>query len=178
MKNNFYVITGGPGTGKTTLIGELRKHRYKCIGEVARRIIKGQIEIRGNALPWENTKKYSLMMMTESIKDFEKLKEEEGIYFFDRSIIDTLGYEKLLKSDKNECLLKAIEKYRYNKKVFMLPPWEEIYTTDKERRQDFAEALLTFTALKEAYIQAGYELVIIPCMSVNKRVKFILNHIH
>lgn len=51
MKHNFYVITGGPGAGKTTLINELNKNNYKTIPEEVRKIIKEQIKNQGIGLP-------------------------------------------------------------------------------------------------------------------------------
>jgi predicted ATPase len=36
----FYTITGGPGSGKTSLINELQKRGYRCMAEVARQLIQ------------------------------------------------------------------------------------------------------------------------------------------
>ena len=32
------IITGGPGTGKTSLIEELKKNNFKCFDEISREI--------------------------------------------------------------------------------------------------------------------------------------------
>ncbi len=63
QKSNFYVLTGGPGSGKTSVLQELERRGYICIPEVARPIIKEQISINGNALPWKNREKYSELML-------------------------------------------------------------------------------------------------------------------
>ena len=52
---NLYVITGGPGTGKTTVLRELERRGFAVEEEVARRIIREQMESGGNALPWGDT---------------------------------------------------------------------------------------------------------------------------
>ena len=39
-KNNKIVISGGPGSGKTTLVNFLRLKGYECIDEFSRTIIK------------------------------------------------------------------------------------------------------------------------------------------
>ncbi len=51
--NNFYVISGGPGVGKRTLLKELQKKGYTIVPEVARDLIKEQQRTRGEALPWK-----------------------------------------------------------------------------------------------------------------------------
>lgn len=38
--NELYVITGGPGVGKTTLIERLKQAGYSTVEEQARKIIK------------------------------------------------------------------------------------------------------------------------------------------
>jgi len=43
----FYVITGGPGVGKTSLVSELNKFGFLTVPEDARKIIKEQIKIGG-----------------------------------------------------------------------------------------------------------------------------------
>jgi len=47
-----YVITGGPGTGKTTVLRELQRRGFAVAEEVARRIIREQIDSGGAAVPW------------------------------------------------------------------------------------------------------------------------------
>ncbi|MGE4512409.1 MAG: AAA family ATPase, partial [Chryseobacterium sp.] len=41
---NLFVITGGPGTGKTTLLNALSANLYKTIQEAARAIIREETE--------------------------------------------------------------------------------------------------------------------------------------
>ena len=48
----FFVITGGPGSGKTTLVEALRRAGYACSVEAGRAIIQDQVARGGRALPW------------------------------------------------------------------------------------------------------------------------------
>lgn len=50
----LYIITGGPGAGKTTLLNELESIGYRTVPEEGRRIIKEQILVNGEGLPWMN----------------------------------------------------------------------------------------------------------------------------
>ena len=176
-KKNFYIITGGPGVGKTTLINDLVKRGYNCVPEVAREIIKNQVATGGNALPWGDTKEYSKRMLSYSIRDFKNLSQKEDLYFFDWGIPDSLGYERLMNFEPNIELLNAVNEYRYNKRVFILPPWKEIYKTDSERKQDFDVAVETYHVMKKTYNDMGYSSIDIPCLSIEKRSGYILQYI-
>jgi predicted ATPase len=71
---------------------------------------------------------------------------------------------------------KAVDLVRYNRRVFIAPPWQEIFRQDRERKQDFAEAVRTYDALVTTYTEYGYELVEIPRAPIPERVKFILQN--
>ena len=83
-KDNFYIITGGPGVGKTTLINSLQNNGFQIVQEDARRIIKNQIEINGDGLPWKNKALYAKLMLDASINSYEKMldKNDADIIFF------------------------------------------------------------------------------------------------
>jgi len=167
----FYIITGGPGAGKTTLLNELLKNGYSCIPEAARVIIKEQVATAGDALPWKDTVQYSQLMLNRSIDLY--LATPPGIHFFDRGIADTLAYARLIHIPVTAGMEDAVSRFRCNKKVFLLPPWEEIYQTDEERKQDFAEAVRTHDVLAATYSDYGYELISVPRLSPHERAQFV-----
>ena len=68
----------------------------------------------------------------------------------------------------------AARVFRYRPRVFIAPPWPEIYGTDAERKQDFAEAVATFEAVRAAYVGYGYEPVTLPLDPVGDRADFVL----
>lgn len=49
-QSRFTIITGGPGSGKSTLIEELRRRGFSATEEAGRAIIKDQVLIGGRAL--------------------------------------------------------------------------------------------------------------------------------
>jgi len=176
---NLYVITGGPGVGKTTLLNEISKSGYKTVEEEARKIIKEQIEMNGDALPWKNKQLYAKLMLERSVKAYEEISKTESseIIFFDRGILDTFCYIEMENIRMPGKIKQMAIENRYNKNVFILPPWKDIYQTDNERRQSWKEALYTFNSMKNTYVKYGYEVIIVPKVNIENRLQFILEQI-
>jgi len=63
---HLFVITGGPGAGKTTLLNALEIKGKRVIPEDARQIIKQQMQINGEGLPWKNKILYAELMFEAS----------------------------------------------------------------------------------------------------------------
>jgi predicted ATPase len=66
----------------------------------------------------------------------------------------------------------AVER-RYNRRVFLAPPWPEIFTQDAERKQTLAEAEATCQVMREVYTGLGYELVELPLAPISERAAFV-----
>lgn len=171
---DFYVITGGPGVGKTTLLDELQCRGYACVREAAREIIREQIACGGNALPWGDVKEYTASMLARSVDDYRKALQTGGLCFFDRGIPDALGYARMNGLLPEQDWEEAGRLFQYRKTVFLLPPWEEIYRPDAERKQDYAEAVDTYHCLKREYELWGYRPVEVPRLPVELRADFVL----
>ena len=116
-------------------------------------------------------------MLDRSIKsyleDFPSLKTT----FSDRGIPDTLCYARLIGLPETSLIEKACRHYRYATTVFLTPSWKEIYETDSERKQDFAEAERTYAQMTKVYRDCGYELSIVPRLTPAARATFILGQI-
>lgn len=178
QNNNFYVITGGPGVGKTTLLKQLEKLGYPIVQEDARRIIKEQMQSQGDGLPWKNKERYTHLMINASLHSFKTISDtQKGLVFFDRGIIDAFCYADMIGLPISEDMKEVVNTYFYNSKVFILPPWVEIYETDQERKQTWKEALETYNAMKTAYSLYGYQIVEVPIGIPESRAGFILDNI-
>ena len=178
---HFFVITGGPGAGKTTLLNEFKNMNYRVVPEIARELIIEQQELGGEALPWRNKNLYLNTMFHRSIESYEQVERyptDNTPIFFDRGFLDSICYGVMIQSMIDENMNDYADKWRYNKKVFMLPPWHQIYTTDSERKQSWKEALLTYDKMIETYQKYGYETIEVPRLNVNERAHFVLDEIN
>ncbi len=174
--NNRVVFTGGPGSGKTSVIKYLNSLGYPGTPEVGRKVIQTQVESQGTALPWHDKVAFRDKMIVEEINNYECF-DSAVITFYDRSIIDSYGYSKLEKIPVSDLLLKKCRELVYNPQVFIFPPWESIYRNDVERKQDFKTAIATYHEMVGAYKKFGYDLVDVPKVSVKERAEFILSRL-
>ena len=179
LSDNFFVITGGPGAGKTTLLNELRKLGYFCIDESARDIIRNQIAVNGDALPWNNKQHFMELMFKYAVDTYKMAQQHKNpeVTFFDQGIIDVITYAYRNTIPITKEMEQAAQTFRYNKKVFVAPPWQEIYCSDTERKHTFEEAVEVFNKKVEIYKEYGYELLHLPQSSIQDRIDFILKHI-
>lgn len=169
IKENYVVISGCSGGGKSTLLSELAARGYHVVQEPGRQIVKEQTAINGDALPWSNLEKFLDLVLSRYIFQFNSQTEQQLI-FFDRGIIDALQ----LDLSQPEYFQRAAQIFRYNPLVFLVPPWEEIFANDGERKHNFESAKKEYHELLIKYKNLGYETVVIPKMPVNERADFIL----
>jgi predicted ATPase len=127
IKNHCFVLTGGPDAGKTTVLDELKRRGFICEDEVAREIIRHQVKIGGSALPWSNVLAYKQIMLDKTIEQFiNQSSDPAKVCFFDRGIPDIVSYSRIINAPIEKYLDDAGRHYRYNRQVFIFPPWKEI----------------------------------------------------
>lgn len=143
--------------------------------EGGRAIIQDQVAIGGPALPWIDRSAFAELMLGWDMRSYREALEMPGPVFFDRAIPDVPSYLRLCGILFPQHVMKAAEMYRYHRRVFIAPPWEQIFVQDSERRQDFAEAQATYNALVEVYTLLGYERVVLPLASPEERAQLVID---
>ena len=177
MQKEIIVIIGGPGSGKTSIINELLSQGYCCYPEISREVIRKAKEDGIEQLFLTNPILFSEMLLDGRLKQFEKaLDEPHNLVFLDRGIPDVLAYMKYIGDHYPDNFEQACADNKYSK-IFVLPPWKEIYKSDDERYETYDQALEIHEHLVNTYQSYGYELIDVPTDSVKNRVKHILNTI-
>lgn len=177
VQKQIYIITGGPGFGKTELIDELRRAGYPCSGEFARDLIDQQQASGGEILPWKNPKLFQQEVLKRRVAFFESVTEST-IAFADRGIPDQLAFSRYKGFGTPEVLENSAKKFRYAPQVFMTPPWPGIFKNDPIRTETFEEAVRIHQAIQETYSGLNYQIIELPLVPVNKRMEFITQTIH
>ena len=171
IETNWYVLTGGPGSGKTTTIEHLASRGYKTTIEHARHYI--QTQMQNGRTPEEikqNQEEFQMKVLEMQVEEEAGLAPEETV-FLDRALPDALAYYRFLKLPVHPDLISAIKKYRY-KKIFileLLPLIQDYARKEDEKAQREIHRLLT-----EVYIDSGVPVISVPVLAPEERVDFIL----
>lgn len=168
------VITGGPGTGKSTVIRELQRRNFKCMAEISRQVTIEAQQNGINQLFLEDPLHFSELLLEGRTRQFEEGSLEGEIVFFDRGIPDVMAYLSYLDVSFSDVFTQRSMELRYEK-VFMMPPWEVIYRQDNERYESYPQAIRIYEKLQDTYSTLGYEIELVPTGQVEERVSFILN---
>ncbi len=171
------VIIGGPGTGKSTVLQELMDRDYFCMQEVSREVTLEAQKKGIEQLFLKDPLLFSAMLLEGRERQYlEAVVSNADTVFFDRGIPDVHAYLNYISVTFPKVYLDKSNKYKYDK-VFMMPPWEEIYITDSERYESFEQSLAIHNHLKRSYEDVGYNIIEVPFGSVKERTEFILSHL-
>jgi predicted ATPase len=166
------VITGGPGAGKTTLLGELAAMGYTTVEESARAIIAERVVSGASRRP--DPAAFAREILRRDIQKYVDHAHTSTWVFFDRGVIEALAMTQDVTPLPARELETLLAKYEFHRSVFVLPPWESIYTTDAERDQSFAEAVAVHARIVEWYTACGYVLHEVPRLPAAARAKYVL----
>lgn len=171
--DRLHVITGGPGSGKSTLIDALAAAGVATSAEVGRAIIREQVAIGGAALPWADEQAFAALMLPREVAAHAAALARADTVVLDRGMPDVIGFLRVSGLPVPPAFHAVARATRYNPHVFLAPFWAEIYTHDPERRQSPALAQATEAIMRDTYAGYGYTLVALPRVGVSERVAFV-----
>ncbi len=171
QSTQWYVLTGGPSSGKTTTIELLRARGFKVVPEHAREYIDEQIEA-GRTLEdiRSHNEEFQRQIIKRQIAHEESLNPHEQV-FLDRAIPDSLAYFRFLGLEPDRFLLDAIRSSAY-KRVFILDllPLEK----DEARTEDVEDQIRIHKELIRVYEELNCHVEIVPVLPAEERVEYIL----
>lgn len=167
----WYVVTGGPCAGKTTLILELERRGYHVVHEPARLVIEEGLatgktldEIRA---PSNN---FAQKVLHRALAH-EKNLARDATVFLDRGIVDSVGYYRHLGIPLDDELMQAALTAQY-RKIFLLDLVQ--FEQDEARNETPEEAYAIHNALHEAYASYGFDIIRVPVVPVEERADMIV----
>jgi predicted ATPase len=170
--DKMVVVSGCSGAGKSTLLAELALRGYPVHPEAGRQIVKEQLHLGGDGLPWENPVKFAELCVSRALFFFNTAMPIDKPAIFDRSIVDNITGVERLGLPLPEYLSVALQRYRYARRVFMTAPWRELFSRDSERHHSFEDAEAEYAGLLKGYTTNGYEIVLIPKGTPAERANF------
>ena len=108
---------------------------------------------------------------------FVRQAANPGLVFFERGVLDALCSLNCITPMNDSELGIWLSKYPYYSKVFVLPPWKEIYENDAERDHTFEHAEWVHRTAQQWYRRCGYQVIEVPRASVDDRCSFVLQEL-
>jgi len=172
---NWNVITGGPCSGKTTVINILSERGYKTTVEHARHYIDTQ-KISGKSVEEikKNKKEFQLGVLNMQIEQEAALDVNE-LVFLDRALPDALAYYQFLGLEYDDRLIDQCNKYCY-KHVFILDRLP--LTNDYARLESEEDQKRIHELIISVYQQFPCPIVFVPVLPPEERVDFILSYMN
>ena len=150
------ILSGGPGVGKTTLLNELAARGYTVVEESAREFLRER-RASGQA-PRPEPAEFALELLRRDRAKYEQSCSGARFVFFDRCLVESIAMAQeahAITPTESSALLRSL---KFHSRVFILPPWEQIYTLDAERDQDFEHCRRVHEALTAWYLACGYQM--------------------
>ncbi|WP_332305336.1 AAA family ATPase [Rhizobium sp. GR12] len=172
--DRFIILSGCSGGGKSTLLAELARRGFATIEEPGRRIVVDETRNGGTALPWIDIEAFARRAIAMALEDRQKTPSD-GLVFFDRGLIDAAS---ALHHVSGDIFIETLRHtHRYNRLVFLTPPWPEIYRGDSERKHGFDAAVEEYQRLVRDYEELDYDIATLPKSGTEERADFILTRI-
>ena len=159
-----YIVTGGPCTGKSTLLESVAEIGYSVVPEAARDVILQ--ESPDGDLPWTNVLRFQQKVVLRQ-KELENICVGEVI-FLDRGLPDNIAYCELAGENIGENIIEDIKNAGYEDKVFVLDRLP-LFENDELRKEDINQAIKIHDKLCEVYQRLGFDVVRVPVLSVENR---------
>ena len=164
-----YVLTGAPGSGKTSILNYLEFfHGEFTIREAAEDYIRLE-QALGISEPW-NKPDFQNEILNLQLQRKKMIPTGISRVFVDRDIADGLAYVgpgDLYDRIYGHAIQQQLEK------IFLIEQFETTQTNDV-RREDYEQAILLGNIIAGVYTSLGYNVISVPPVSLEDRAQIIL----
>jgi predicted ATPase len=171
-----YILTGTPGSGKTSILHELKHQGYTVVEEAATDVIAREQGI-GNPEPHLQPDFLESIVHLQKQRQLEAATLPDELQWYDRSPICTLALSRYLGYTAPPSLAEEIERIEreaiYQGRVFFIEHLGFCQPTEA-RKITFEESLIFEKIHEEVYTSLGYDLLKIPPGTLSERVHRIL----
>jgi predicted ATPase len=167
-----YVLTGGPGSGKSSIILALEQRGEYVIREAAEDYIKLR-QAQGTPTPWKEAD-FQQKILDLQVQRESRINPAASRVFIDRGIHDGLAYAGQDTETYNR-ILEHTFAVNYEK-IFLVELLDDVNTT-AVRRENTEQAKFLEKLLYMTYWNAGYDPMMIVPNPLDKRVEDILRTI-
>lgn len=169
------VLSGCSGGGKSTVLEDLASRGFTTIDEPGRRIVRDELATDGRALPWVDAARFAHRCVDTARADLAHHDRDQWA-FFDRGLVDAdtalRHYQGGRYMGSSACSIEELQSY--HGRVFLTPPWPELYANDEERQLNFTDAVDEYSRLLDTYERLGYSITVLPKVGVTGRSDLIL----
>ena len=165
--NKRIVLAGGPSTGKTSVLNELKKLGFVCFDEAARDILS-DYSLKGSSFKLDPIK-ISNEILTKRDSDYNdatNISCKNDIIFYDRGVHEITAYLRSI-NQSTDYWEELLKNYKYDM-VFIFPSWKEIYTKDDNRIEEYEEAMKISPFIFQIYDESSILSVEVPNFSVKE----------
>ena len=174
IKTNWFVITGAPSSGKTTLLQRLASKGYNVNPDMSRKLLEQNLQ---SGLRPEQVRAAEREFQSELLQlmvDVELKLLPDDLIFHEYALPDNVAFWRKAGFELPEVLLQSARLFKY-REIFVLEPLE--LKRDGIRIESEADQKVIHNLILESYREVGYEPIIIPVGSVESRIENVLRYL-